>query len=487
MSNKAVRKPLAHVIDVLGNVIGRDQPIMLVEKAIDLISGLTLENEFSADDCVIFDPFCKAGELLLASALICCHSRFVSKRGALSSSEIASELYGSNKYFGLSPDERHHRLSLRTFLGNSNSHDKSYTDIIRNGDYLSEVDGRLDLKKFEKEFKSMIDFIKQKSKAKRIIAVGNPPYQEEDGGAQKSAKPIYHLFVQKLIAEKRITDFILVIPARWFAGGKGLDDFRNEMMASKQIRSIKYFEKSGDVFPTVDIDGGICFLHWSANYDGRPTFTAADVSVELKLDNYDIIPDDPMAYELVEKLRKKWKDQWVSDIAWPRKPFGLSTDYFIKNKSLHSNSKNVIKCIGRNKTSYYIEKSNVPLRKEFIDKYKVCIPGAYGGKKGQRRKTLPASSIFVVKPGEIVTETYMVIDVFDSEKEAKNLASYLGTTFARYFLGLRKITQHIPRERWAWVPYLDFSRSWSDEDLNKYFNLTKSEVSHIKRKVSEWS
>jgi hypothetical protein len=479
-----INKPIAHVVDVLGNVVGRDQPILRVDKAMEFISTLG-EDILCNDNVVFFDPFCKAGEILLACAMQRCLLK--SKKQLIDVDAISEEVFKSGRYFGLAPDERHHRLSLRTFLGNTHSHNEEFNHIIRDGHYLSEVDGTLDKDKFEKEFSLMIEYIKTTSKDRRIICVGNPPYQEEDGGAQKSAKPIYQIFTEALIECSSVSDFVVVIPSRWFAGGKGLDDFRNKMMNSKQIRSIKHFERSGDVFPTVDVDGGVCFLNWSENYNGKPLYQSSDISLEINLEGYDIIPDDPMAYSLLEKMKRKWEGTWVSEKAWARKPFGLSTDYFQKNKSEDSAAKGIIRCISRNKSINYIKEINIPTKHEYINKYKVCIPGAYGGKKGQRRKTLPSTSIFLVQPGEIVTETYMVIDTFEDKKTADNFVKFLGTTFSRYFLGLRKITQHIPRERWAWVPYLNMSEEWSDEKIYKFFNFSEKEIKHIKRKVQEWS
>ncbi|MBL7542790.1 MAG: Eco57I restriction-modification methylase domain-containing protein [Bdellovibrionaceae bacterium] len=482
----AIKPTIAHTVDTLAHVIGRDQPIMAMEKALEM-AALLGEEVFADENVVFFDPFCKAGELLLACAFHSCWAKSKGKAKLLDVDMVMKEIYQSNRYFGLAPDERHHRLSIRTFLGNENSHKEEFNHIIRDGHYLSEEDGTLNKEKYEKEIKDMIEYINSKTKNKKIIAVGNPPYQEEDGGAQKSARPIYQLFVEKLITEPLISDFVLVIPSRWFAGGKGLDNFRNQMMSSTQLKQIKHFERSGEVFPTVDIDGGVCFVNWQSSYNGKPTFFTSEHSIELDLNGYDIIPDDPMAYSLLEKMRNIWSNNWVSDVAWSRKPFGLPTDYFQKNKSENPNGLDVVKCIGRNKTVNYIKKSNIPQKTDQINKYKVCIPGAYGGKKGQRRKTLPASSIFIAKPGEILTETYMVIDTFDNEKQAKNLVRYLGTTFSRYFLGLRKITQHIPRERWAWVPYLDMSKEWTDESIYNYFKFSKDEIEHIKKKVQEWS
>ena len=137
-----------HVVDVLGNVIGRDQPVMRIDKALELVSLLAEEN-FTDNNTVFFDPFCKAGEILFACAYTSCSVK--SKCKLMSTEEIYREIFASNRYFALAPDERHHRLSLRTFLGNKNSHSQRYNHIIKNGNYLSEIDGTLDKNKFNKD------------------------------------------------------------------------------------------------------------------------------------------------------------------------------------------------------------------------------------------------------------------------------------------------------------------------------------------------
>jgi len=147
-----------HVVDVLGNVIGRDQPVMRLDKALELVSLLAAET-FADDNIVFFDPFCKDGEILFACAYTSCAMK--SKRELMSIAEIYHEIFAANRYFALAPDERHHRLSLRTFLGNKNSHDNKHNHIIRNGNYLSEIDGKLDKNKFKQEFADMIEYIKK--------------------------------------------------------------------------------------------------------------------------------------------------------------------------------------------------------------------------------------------------------------------------------------------------------------------------------------
>lgn len=146
-----------HVVDILGNIRGRDQPIMLMKKAIDLVSMLG-EDVLTSDDVVFFDPFCKGGEILLAAAFARNLYKSKKKKHLVDIQKIQDDMFNGNRYFALAPDERHFRLSLRTFLGNEKSHLSNYSRIIRNGNYLSEDDGRLNEEYFKKEFENMISY-----------------------------------------------------------------------------------------------------------------------------------------------------------------------------------------------------------------------------------------------------------------------------------------------------------------------------------------
>jgi hypothetical protein len=478
-------KSTAHVIDVLGNVIGRDQPIMRVDKALEMVSLLG-DEVFEDENVVFFDPFCKAGELLLACAFLSCRAK--SKTKVLDLAVIEKEIYESNRYFGMAPDERHHRLSLRTFLGNSESHNEKFNHIIRDGHYVSEEDGRLDQKKFEKEFKSMIDYIKSKAGTKKIVAVGNPPYQESDGGFGGSATAIYNYFTETLMDAKDISEFIVVIPSRWFAVGKGVDKFREKVLKSTEVKSLHYFKKSKSVFPTVDVLGGVCFFHFERNFKGKTTFVEEGVATQISLSEFDIIPDDPFAYTIIRKI-KKAHSKFIDEVAWSRNPYGLSSTFFRDNDEDSVKAQNSIKCLTRGRKFRYTSKSNIRKNNDKIDFFKVVIPAAYapGSKEGVRRVTLPVKQYFILEKNEITTETYTVIDIFKTRTEAERFVRYLQTDFARYLLGLRKITQHVPKDRWAWVPYLDTTKEWDDSLLAEKFGLSKTEVNHMKKKVKEWS
>lgn len=476
-------KPTAHVVDVLGNVIGRDQPILRMEKALEMVALLG-EEVFADENVVFFDPFCKAGELLLACAFHSCWAKSKGKAKLLDVDMVMKEIYQSNRYFGLAPDERHHRLSIRTFLGNEHSHNENFNQIIRDGHYLSEEDGTLNKEKYEKEIRDMINYISSKAKNKKIIAVGNPPYQESDGGFGASATMIYPYFAEGLIDNDDVFEFILVIPSRWFSGGKNLNHFRERIINSKQVKTIRYFQKSEEVFPTVQIKGGVCFFHWSSKHDGFPLFIDGNQTKEFDLSKHNIISDDPDSDVIVSKVISKANGS-VMDIAWSRKPFGLATNYFKVNDPLDKNDGDAIPCLSQGRKLFYANKNHITKNREKVDWYKVAVPKAYG--KGMRRCTIPVEHIFIIPKGHITTETYNVIGCFKTKTEAESFQAYLQTDFARYLLGLRKLTQDIPKDRWNWVPLLDLDTEWTDKKLAKHFGLTEKEQEHIKKKVQEWS
>ncbi len=481
-------KPLnvidSHVVDILGSTRGRDQPIMLMEKALLLVDCINAD-AFKDKDVVFFDPFCKAGEIMLATAMKFCWHRSKSGKPLASTDAIAKAIFDMDRFFAMAPDERHFLLSKRTFYGNYKSHDKDYAKQFVNGNYVSETDGRLNEKKFKEEFKRMINYIRKTKPNSKIVAIGNPPYQEADGGAKASAKPVYNFFVEQLIECDQIDEFSLVIPARWFSGGKNLDDFRDKLANSGQIKSLQYFERAEDVFPTVHVQGGVCFLNWSKDHKGKTNFIYKDSSYQIDLSKFDIIPDDPKSTPIIEKIMSSSFKKSVADIAWGGKPFGLRTFYFQRNEEASPNKKDSIKCFSKGKKIRYVKRSDVKVNSDKIDKWKVAIPRAYA--TGARRCTLPKHQVFLIGKGEVCTETYNVVGCFDTKAEAEQLISYLQTDFSRYLLGLRKLTQDIPKDRWAWVPLVNLATNWTDEKLFDLFKLTKQEREHIKKKVQEWS
>lgn len=475
----------SHVIDVLGNVVGRDQPIMLMEKAFELVSQIN-RDDFIENNIVFFDPFCKAGEILFACAFYSCFFKTLNNNRSLDLDFIKNEIYNSNRYFGLSPDERHHKLSLRTFLGNTRSHDEKFNKIIRDGHYLSEDDGTLDKNKYMKELISMIEFIKKDNKNKKIIAIGNPPYQEnyKGNGKNPGSKPIYHIFLEALIDTKMIDQFLMVIPSRWFAGGRGksLKNFALTMRQSKHIKQIYDFPNAKCVFPTVDIKGGVCFLHWDMNYNGDTLFYSSEEKgaelVDLTIGN--LIIRDASARPIVEKITRKALPS-ITERAWSWNPFNIASNYFeINKKDVAGNDS--LECLTKRGIFKKISKTKITKNTDKINLFKVIVPKAVSTGGVPYRP----NQVLILNPHQICNETFMVIDTFRTYKEAQNFLEYITSDIARFLISVKKITQDITKETWCLVPDIS-SLKINLNNLYEFFELNEEEINYINKKVKEWA
>ena len=472
-----------HVVDIFGSVTGRDQPVMKMDKAVELANCLD-EEIFTNNNYVFFDPFCKAGEILLATALVSIQKKSQKKMVLIDA--VFKELYESNRYFALSPDKRHYLLSLRTFYGNDKSHDKNFTQNIKNGAYLSEIDGRLDKNKFNKELHAMLEYIKQETGNKKIIAIGNPPYQENYRNSNNTgANPVYHFLLESLIERKKIDQFVMVIPSRWFSGGRGksLRDFSSKLKKSNKIKQIYDFEKSEHIFPTVEIKGGVCYLHWSENHRGKTIFYNLEKMQkdELDLSRNRIIIRDKSSRSIVRKINRKTK-KYISEVAWSWNPFDLPSNYFEKN--IECKKGDLIECFTKRKIKKNFDLLKVKKNKDKVNDYKIACPKAVKTGGMPYRK----DQIFIMNPREICTETYMVINNFKSKNEARKFLSYLETDLVRFLVSVKKITQDITKETWSLVPYFEgLNKFWTNRELFSYFNINKEEQNHIEKQIKKWS
>ncbi len=317
-------------------------------------------------------------------------------------------------------------------------------------------------------------------KMKFDVIIGNPPYQMSDGGAKASAKPIYHLFVQQ--AKKLNPRYMtMIIPSRWFAGGKGLDEFRSSMLNDNRTRVLVDYTDSKVCFPGVDIAGGICYFLWDRDHRGECTiknFVGGKEQDSVRpLDEFNTFIRYSEAVDIVKKvlsLREGTMDTQVSS----RKPFGLDTTVsFDEQGDLTLRSS---KGLGKYKLS------NVSAGRDLIDKWKTIISYVSYDHAGQpdkdgMRKVM--SVIEVLPPKSVCTETYLVAGTFDDETSAQNLKMYLSTRFVRFLVAQIAVSQHITRGCFAFVPVQDFSRSWTDEDLYDKYKLTEEEISFIESMI----
>ena len=316
------------------------------------------------------------------------------------------------------------------------------------------------------------------------VIIGNPPYQLDDGGYGTSAAPIYQLFVEKALdLDPRYAVF--VTPSRWMAGGKGLDKYRQRMLADRRLRNIVDYPKLYEGFPGVKIRGGISYFLWDRDYNGpcnvqtiwggKPTGPA----VSRCLDTFDILVRRNEAVPILEKVKAK-REPTLDTRVSSRKPFGLATNF--KSKPSAMGLKKAVKLF-ENQRVGWIDRKKIKTNPEWIDEWKVLVTAVQGTSAAVETKFL--SKPIVAPPNTACTETYLVAGHFGSETEARNYAQYLRTRFLRFLVSLRKFTQHATRDVYSFVPDLPANQKWTDARLYKRYGLTKEEIAFIESQVAE--
>ncbi len=311
------------------------------------------------------------------------------------------------------------------------------------------------------------------------VIIGNPPYQLSDGGDSTGASPIYNLFVEQ--AKKMNPTYLsMIIPARWYAGGKGLDKFRSRMLNDSKLKIIHDFPETKDCFPGLNIRGGICYFLWDRSYKGDcsiVTHKNSEIVSEAKRPLLETGIDTFIRYNeaisILNKVRAKKEDSFIKHVS-SRKPFGLSTNF-----SAYKKRKTVFEDIELYKfrDNGYVSKDQVLNNIELIDKYKIFVPKASPGDDSYPHLVL--SKPLVAGPGTCCTETYIVVGPFKTKKESENVAKYLKTNFTRFLILLLKNTQDVPKRVYSFVPVQNFSEEWTDEKLYKKYKITKDEILFI--------
>jgi len=319
------------------------------------------------------------------------------------------------------------------------------------------------------------------------VIIGNPPYQLSDAGYGRSASPIYHHFVKQ--AKKLNPRFlVMIIPSRWFAGGKGLDEFRKEMLNDDRIRKLVDYENSADVFPGVDIAGGICYFLWERDshgpcevtnfYNGQPVVSTR------QLNEFPIFIRHSRAIPIIRKVLAKNENggKRLSEVVSSRKPFGLPTTYTPKKAG--------IPCWFKQRIGLkYADPEDVKDDNSLLNKWKLLIPRAPIA--GQTDFSKPIAFYYeantrIAKPGECCTETWLVACSFDTKKEVEAFKSYLFTKIARFLLLQAVISQDVTRENFCFVPDLGkYEGVYTDEILMKRWGITKEEFEFIKSKIRD--
>ncbi|WP_158933329.1 Eco57I restriction-modification methylase domain-containing protein [Acidisphaera sp. S103] len=327
------------------------------------------------------------------------------------------------------------------------------------------------------------------------IIIGNPPYQLSDDGFGTSAAPIYQHFVTQAKAlEPRYLS--MVIPARWFSGGKGLDEFRESMLSDDRLRSIDDFLSASDVFPGVGLKGGVCYFLWDRENPGPCQVTThfkdwpiSTASRPLLEEGVEVFVRFNEGLSILKKVKgvetgtfsspAMPEDSRFDRLVSSRKPFGFETTF----KGKRSRSTNDV-LIYQNGGTGYVARSSISSGARYIDKWKIFVGRAAPGTGN--KDTYPhriISTPFIGEPGTISSETYICIGPFESRGEAESALSYLTCRLTRLLILLHKPSQDTTRKVYTFVPTQKWTRRWTDEDLYRKYGITADEVTFIEKVV----
>lgn len=347
-------------------------------------------------------------------------------------------------------------------------------------------------------------YVEGDGKMKFDIVVGNPPYQEADGGAQASAKPIYHHFVE--ISNQLSSRFTsLIIPTRWFVGGKGLDEFRNDMLNDNHLKELHDCLTPDSIFPNTNIRGGVCYFLRDQNYDNINNLVNVityennnivnNIKRPMKFKNKEFFIRDGAAFTIIEKV-SCFNFISMAESVSSLRPFGLR-GYFSKTENYKNSSEHMKKpviCYAKGRQKGFVEEDNIISRLEWINKWKVFMPRANNIGTELNDDNLNS---FIGMPNEICTESYLVVgaDLELNENSAKNLEKYLKTKFVRFLHSLLKSSQDATSKTFELVPIQDFTENsdidWSkssnqiDQQLYLKYGLTNEEIKHIENSIKE--
>ena len=315
------------------------------------------------------------------------------------------------------------------------------------------------------------------------VIIGNPPYQMTGGAGGSSDSSIYHLFVeQALKLDPRYLS--MVIPSRWLAGGRGLDEFREAILGDRRMRELVDYPAASDVFPGVEIKAGVCYFLWDAAHDGDCNVTTVRGEEVIgpsprNLGEYDVFVRDGRALSILHKVLKHGESS-INTILTRDTAFGLASNFDDFHETERSGDVPLYFIRKMKRGVGYIGRKTVTKSTHLIDMWKVLVPEAYNGGDGLPHQIVGKPQI--APSPSVCTQSFLCFYV-GSRKAAMGLQSYYMTRFFRFLVSLRKITQHALHSTYAWVPVQAWNRTWTDKELYDKYGITAKEQAYIESQV----
>ena len=322
--------------------------------------------------------------------------------------------------------------------------------------------------------------IKNNQNMKLDAIVGNPPYQVMDGGAGVSAIPVYNRFVD--LAKKANPHYIsMIMPAKWYNAGRGLEQFRSDMLNDKSISKLYDYVDPHDCFPTVDVAGGVCYFLRDNNYNGLCNFVSCKAGSKISnmrdLSESEVLIRHQEEISILNKVQVKGQT-YLNAIAYSQKPFGLRT--YVKPLAEGDILLRYNGGIGP------YSRDLITVNNNLIDRWKIVtsrLTAEHAGETDRNGQKRIFSILEILEPGTICTETYMMLYACESQAECANMLHYLKTRFVRALIAMATSTQQMSKANFRFVPLQDFSKPWTDAVLYAKYGLTDDEIAFIESMI----
>ena len=476
-------------------------PPELANKMLDMLP----QEIWSDPNATFLDPACKSGVFLreIAKRLIVgleneypdLNERldhiYKKQIFGIAITELTSLLSRRSLYCSKYPNSRYSIVKFNNAEGNVRYRNTKHVWVNGNCKFCGVAQS--DYKRDEELEQHAYEFIhvqspKEVMNMKFDVIVGNPPYQlgSNDNRSNSRDRPIYNLFIEQ--AKKLNPRYlVMIIPSRWMTSGLGLTKFRQEMLEDPHIMSMVDFPVASEVFPGVEIKGGVCYFLWSRDEDNQHECSVTTVRdgktfgpIARNLNEYDVFVRDGKAIPLLHKVLNR-QEQSITSILSVDKQFGWTSNFrdfetrdFDGAVPLHYGFRGK-RLVG------YIDRRNITKSAELVDKWKVMVPQA-GSDGGQRIPDPVIGTSFITSSPSVCTQTYLFFYV-DSKEEAISVQSYIKTKFVRFLISLRKNTQHATRSTYLWVPIQNWDHIYTDNELYKKYGLDSDEIEHIEYQI----
>lgn len=314
------------------------------------------------------------------------------------------------------------------------------------------------------------------------VVIGNPPYQMTGAAGGTSDASIYQLFVEQ--AQRLEPRYLsMVIPSRWLAGGRGLNEFRASMLGKKQLKELVDFPDSKETFPGVEIKGGVCYFLWSGEHTGlcNVTVTRGGKAIVSKRDlgEFDVFVRDPQSARILNKVLAK-KETSLTSVLSRDTPFGIASNFSAIRSKSRSGDIPIYYISKMKRKVGFVARETIKKNADAIDTFKLLVPEAYNGGDAIPHQILGKPEI--APSPSVCTQSYLFLRL-GKEDEMASAQSYYATRLFRFLVSLRKITQHGLHSTYSWVPLQSWDRMWTDDELYLKYGLTQQEQEHIEAQI----